>query len=191
MTSDLRDVTGSRGEKIVELRLTDYQSFPEPLFHPTHLGDIEIRMSKNSSQASLIGRRAELMAELFFQSLDAAYVARFEPDLDYDLVVGFLNPKGGIDNLAVEVKATKQVSDLSFRVSKKVHDRLAYSNTPAILLVADVKHNRLYYAWLRPNETTDDSDGDTLAVRLTEIDDAAKTRLRAELASQRPAAIAA
>jgi hypothetical protein len=39
MTDDLRDVTGFRGEKIVELRLTDYSSFSEPLFRPGFLGD--------------------------------------------------------------------------------------------------------------------------------------------------------
>lgn len=35
--AELRDVTGFRGEKIVELCLTDYQAFPEPLFRPGFL----------------------------------------------------------------------------------------------------------------------------------------------------------
>lgn len=35
----LRDVTGFRGEKIVELRLTDYSAFARPLFRPGFLGD--------------------------------------------------------------------------------------------------------------------------------------------------------
>ncbi len=39
MISELRDVTGFRGEKIVELCLTDYQAFPKPLFRPGFLGD--------------------------------------------------------------------------------------------------------------------------------------------------------
>jgi hypothetical protein len=39
MSSELRDVTGFRGEKIVELCLTDYQAFPRPLFRPGFLGD--------------------------------------------------------------------------------------------------------------------------------------------------------
>ncbi len=39
MTSELRDVTGFRGENIVELCLTDYKTFPEPLFRPAHLGE--------------------------------------------------------------------------------------------------------------------------------------------------------
>jgi hypothetical protein len=39
MTSELRDVTGFRGEKILELCLTDYQHFAQPLFRPGFLGD--------------------------------------------------------------------------------------------------------------------------------------------------------
>jgi len=39
MTTELRDVTGKRGERIVELRLTDYKAFPRPLFRPGYLGD--------------------------------------------------------------------------------------------------------------------------------------------------------
>jgi hypothetical protein len=34
----LKDVTGSRGEKIVELCLTNYSSFAAPLFEPAFLG---------------------------------------------------------------------------------------------------------------------------------------------------------
>jgi hypothetical protein len=39
MHSELRDVTGYRGEKIVELCLTDYQAFAKPLFRPGFLRD--------------------------------------------------------------------------------------------------------------------------------------------------------
>jgi hypothetical protein len=40
MTSALlQDVTGFRGEKIVELCLTDYSAFKKPLFRPGFLGD--------------------------------------------------------------------------------------------------------------------------------------------------------
>jgi hypothetical protein len=35
--AELRDVTGFRGEKIVELCLTDYRAFPRPLFRPGFL----------------------------------------------------------------------------------------------------------------------------------------------------------
>jgi hypothetical protein len=39
MTADLSDVTGFRGEKILELRLTDFVEFAAPLFRPGFLGD--------------------------------------------------------------------------------------------------------------------------------------------------------
>jgi len=39
MIAKLKDVTGFRGEKILELRLTDYQEFRGPLFRPGFLGD--------------------------------------------------------------------------------------------------------------------------------------------------------
>lgn len=38
-TTYLQDVTGFRGEKIVELCLTDYSMFAAPLFRPGFLGD--------------------------------------------------------------------------------------------------------------------------------------------------------
>jgi hypothetical protein len=37
--SVLKDVTGFRGEKIIELCLTDYSAFSRPLFRPGFLGD--------------------------------------------------------------------------------------------------------------------------------------------------------
>ena len=39
MTAELNDVTGFRGEAILELCLTDLRSFPKPLFRPGFLGD--------------------------------------------------------------------------------------------------------------------------------------------------------
>lgn len=39
MSVKLKDVTGFRGEKIVELCLTDYAAFPLPIFQPGFLGD--------------------------------------------------------------------------------------------------------------------------------------------------------
>src|SRR5256885_4627555 len=39
ITIQLHDLIGFRGEKIVELCLTDYAEFPRPLFRPGFLGD--------------------------------------------------------------------------------------------------------------------------------------------------------
>ncbi len=41
MVNKLTDVTGFRGEKILELCLTDYQNFPQPLFRPGFLGGLQ------------------------------------------------------------------------------------------------------------------------------------------------------
>jgi len=39
MNTELRDVTGFRGEKLTELALTDYSQFEKPLFRPGFLAD--------------------------------------------------------------------------------------------------------------------------------------------------------
>jgi hypothetical protein len=39
MTNELKDVTGRRGENIVELCLTDYRTFAKPLFRAAFLGE--------------------------------------------------------------------------------------------------------------------------------------------------------
>jgi Domain of unknown function (DUF4365) len=39
MTSQLQEITGSRGEAITELALTDFSAFTRPLFRPGFLGD--------------------------------------------------------------------------------------------------------------------------------------------------------
>ena len=39
MNTELRDVTGFRGEKLTELALTDYSQFKQPLFRPGFLAD--------------------------------------------------------------------------------------------------------------------------------------------------------
>lgn len=77
-TSQLRDVTGSRGEKIVDLCLTDYSAFAAPLFEPAFLGDkwpaldfyVELRTMGGSglfffgqakSTASVLSKRARVL----------------------------------------------------------------------------------------------------------------------------------
>jgi hypothetical protein len=64
MTSELRDVTGFRGEKIVELRLTDYKTFPEPLFRPAHLGEKWPAIDYLVELTSIPGRRLYFFAQV-------------------------------------------------------------------------------------------------------------------------------
>ena len=64
MTNELREVTGFRGEKIVELCLTDYRAFDAPLFRPGFLGDkwpaIDFLIELNS----VPGRRLYFFAQV-------------------------------------------------------------------------------------------------------------------------------
>ena len=138
-------------------------------------------MSERKNQ-SVAGRRAELLAEVFFQELEPAFIARPPtPDVGYDLLVGFRNEKSGINTFAVEVKATEEPVADRYAIQRKTFDRIAHSNVPGILLVVDAKRNRLYYAWLRSTGQTRRTP--TVSIPVTEITDAAKTQFLRQLRS--------
>jgi uncharacterized protein (UPF0128 family) len=136
-------------------------------------------MTTQNSSSKVAGRRGELMAELFLQELEPEFISRSTTaDWGYDLLVGFLNKKGGINTFAVEVKATERPPGQRFQITRHTFDRFANSNIPGLLLVADVKKNHLHYAWLtakRPAGTT------SVSVTLTELDEKAKEMLRRQL----------
>jgi hypothetical protein len=142
-------------------------------------------MSDKSSHVSLIGRRGELLAELFLQDLNPEFVAQTTKDIGYDFLVGFPNSKGGINNFLVEVKATEHIGRRHYQIPRRLYDRAARSNTPVLLLVVDVKENRLYYAWLKEKEDDVSKPHGTEVVRieLTEIDNSTKEDLRRQLAT--------
>src|SRR5690349_13427533 len=111
-------------------------------------------MIEKNAQADFVERRAELMAELFLQDLHPQFLSRpTAGDLGYDLLVGFANPQGGTNTFAVEVKSTEREPPGKFPLSRREFNRLAHSNLPGLLIVADVKQNQLYYAWLRDQES--------------------------------------
>jgi hypothetical protein len=97
------------------------------------------------------------MAELFLEDLELAFVARtpVASDFGYDFFVGSPNSKGGINLTAVEVKATERVVSSYYVIDSRLFARLAYSNIPGLLLVADVKQNRLFYAWPTEVDSSD------------------------------------
>src|SRR5438045_3430855 len=99
-------------------------------------------MKRTNSHPELLGRRGELMAELFLESLDPVSVARPPQDFGYDLLVAFKNSKGGINTFGVEVKATQRPVPSRFVIDKRTYDRLAHSTIRGLLLVADVTHNK-------------------------------------------------
>ena len=140
-------------------------------------------MNPTRSKNEIVGRRAELLAELFLQELEPEFVARPSDDFLYDFLVGFRNPRGGINNIAVEVKSTEQLARKQYPISRRKYVQLAYSNIPILLLVIDVKENRFYYAWASPEVSSNTGDSKTLQVKLTEITDSAKADLLEKLRS--------
>ena len=109
------------------------------------------------------------MIELFLQDLEPAFLAQSTFDVGYDFFVGFINAEGGISTSAVVAKATEQSAPDRYCLPKERYDRLAYSNIPVLLLVANVKDNRLYHAWITPHESKDCANG-TVSIPVIEID---------------------
>jgi uncharacterized protein (UPF0128 family) len=136
-------------------------------------------MTMQNSPSKVAARRGELLAELFLQELEPKFISRSTTaDWGYDLLVGFANKKGGINTFAVQVKATERPPGERFQIMRDTFDRFANSNIPGLLLVADVKQNHLYYAWLtakRPAGTA------SISIALTEIDDKSKELLRRQV----------
>jgi len=139
-------------------------------------------MTIRQSRPYIIGRRGELIAELFLQDLNPSFVAKPTTDFGYEFFVGFPNSDGGINNYAVEVKATERPVPSSVPISTAIYERLTHSNIPALLLVIDVKQNRLFYSWLKSESTGGSRKVNTIMVPVKEIDDVAKEELRKLLA---------
>ena len=145
-------------------------------------------MSDRLSRTHLLGRRGELLAELFLQELGAEFVARPTADLGYDFFVGFSNPEGGVNIAAVEVKATDRPVQSRYPVRRQLYRRLANSNIPVLLLVADVKENRLFYAFPGSDANNGDPEAETVSVTLTAVDETTRDELRDLLANSQAAA---
>jgi hypothetical protein len=135
-------------------------------------------MSVQTSRSNLLGRRGALMAELFLQDLGPEFISRPTSDVGYDLLVGFSNKRGGINTFAVEVKSTEQPPGPKFQLLKHVFVRLSCSNIPSLLLVADVKQNRMYYAWLDAKIAA--NGGQMVSIPIIELDNRTTKKLKAE-----------
>lgn len=137
-------------------------------------------MKPTGSHYSVVARRAELMAELFFQDLEPVSIARPPHDFGYDFLVVFKNSKGGKNTFGVEVKATDHPVQSPFTVDRRTYDLLAHSTLPGFLLVADVKQNRLFYAW-PPRVDTRHDGSKSVRMTLTPIDSNTKAELHKSL----------
>ena len=138
-------------------------------------------MKETQSQIEFVEHRGELMAELFLEDLKPHFVARPTTDLGYDLLATFKNNKGGLNMLGVVVKAIEHDPGQRFALKRHLHKFLSNSNIPGILLVIDVKHNRLFY-W-RPDPAAGIPKAASVSVPITEIDDHRKRNLRKSLAA--------
>ena len=110
-------------------------------------------MTTKKSKAHIIERRGQLIAELFLQDLNPSFVARPTSDFGYDFLIGFPNTGGGINNCAVRVEATERPVPPRFPIDAETYRLLAHSNIPALLIVADVKRNRLFHAEIAGGST--------------------------------------
>lgn len=142
-------------------------------------------MTMKQTRSAQIGRRAELIAELFLQDLGPSFVAKPTDDLGYDFLVGFPNNEGGVNSYVVELKATEQPVPLRYPLNAKLYERLVLSNIPAFLLVVDVKQNRVFYSLLFNGTKRHRSR--TIRVPLTEANDVVKEQLRRQLKRQETA----
>ncbi len=133
-------------------------------------------MSDTTSRSKIIHRRAELLAEFFLQDLGPRFLARPTSDLGYDSLAGFENARGGINNVAVQVKATEGPVKDGYTISRTLFNRWANSNIPVLLLVIDVKLNHLYHA-VPSRDASVQVDSKVVRVPVSEINDRTREEL--------------
>ncbi|MGB9030987.1 MAG: DUF4365 domain-containing protein [Acidobacteriaceae bacterium] len=128
---------------------------------------------------SQIGQRSELLAQLFLQDLKPEILSRPSEDVGFDFLVGFKNSAGGLNMFGIEVKGTEHPPAGFFPLDRRTFLRLAESNVPACLLVADVKQNRLFYSWI--GRVAPPVSRRQVSVPVTEINDKTKADLRRQM----------
>lgn len=119
------------------------------------------------------------MAELLLEELEPEAIVRPRPDLGLDFLVSFRNSRGGINSFGVEVRSTSQDVQLSFGIDRKIYDRLTHSNTQILLLIANVKQNKLYFAWVDKRRLH--SGAATVMIPVAPINDRTKIELLRKL----------
>jgi hypothetical protein len=139
-------------------------------------------MSKNSIE-DVVERRGALLVELFLEELEPEFLVHSTSEFAYDFLVGFTNRGGGINTFAVQVKSLEGPVDESIPLNQNAYQQLTHSNIPVLLFVADVKQNRLFYAWLRGEDAAEGPTAKTIRVSVAEVDDRARRELRKQLAA--------
>ena len=95
-----------------------------------------------------VARRGELMAEVFLEIMEPAFLARGDV-LPVTFLAGLPNGDGGVNTWSVDVLATADPVGEAGAVTLPAgrFDRLANSSPPTLLLVADALRDELFYAW--------------------------------------------
>jgi hypothetical protein len=140
-------------------------------------------MKKTRSSEHIVGRRAELMAELFLQDLNPLFISRSRTDSDigFDFFVGFRNANGGTNTIGVVVKGTAREVLSVYVIDALSFKRLLHSNVPGLLLVVEVKDNKLFYAWHGQFDAKFNSEAKTVGVPLTQVNVTSTRELRKKL----------
>lgn len=133
-------------------------------------------MSLHIPHKQVIGRRAELMAELLLQELEPSAIRRAPPDTaGYDFLLEFGNQRGGLNLIAVEVKAYENLARPQISLPTARWESWRQSNIPVLLVVIDPKATQALYAL--PTEQSPTGPEQT-TVRLSVLDESAKSELR-------------
>jgi hypothetical protein len=139
-----------------------------------------------AKQAWYVERRGELLAEQFLIDLGADYVSSrrsTDPGLDY---VAFFKKNGGMPRvIGVQLERTQREVTGRYRMSAGQIRRLQGSDLPILMIVADVKHNEIHYAWMREEvlpERMDSSRGASITLRKWMPGE--KSKLRHEILAQ-------
>ncbi len=101
---------------------------------------------------AFVYRRAELMVRLFLEELEPTSIVQVgdKDKSGLDFLITFVAADEGLRVVGVQLKATQLPvkSTFQFGVRREWLAALRHSNVPILLLVADVKQNKLYFAWL-------------------------------------------
>jgi len=144
-------------------------------------------MDKETKNRMML-RRGELMAELLLRGFDPLYLARPDADIianiEYDYLVGFTNPRGGLNTYGVEVKSTDDPVKGKYQLNNGLFEKLAFANTPSLLLVIDVKQDQLFYSWLTDGDVNGAGhEAKMRDVPVVYLDEDEKVRLRPQMVS--------
>lgn len=100
-------------------------------------------------KADYIGRRGELIAEMFLQDLGPLNLLHVTDGSPFDYIAGFQARPGRPVMIAIVVKATELPiqGHCPIYANKATLEAWTHSNLPVLIVVVDVKANEIFYNW--------------------------------------------